>query len=89
MERQLTHGAAGASSTIESWARHWEAAAVSEFLSAYHSAIAASPSLLPGRETARELLGAYVTEKALYELMYELNNRPNWIRIPIEGILAL
>ncbi len=88
-EKQSQQGTAGGSSSIESWSRHWEAAAASEFLSAYRSAIAARPSLLPGRETARELLSAYVIEKALYELMYELNNRPNWLRIPIDGILAL
>ncbi|MFP5204333.1 MAG: maltose alpha-D-glucosyltransferase, partial [Acidobacteriota bacterium] len=88
-EKQSQAGRVGASANVESWARHWEAAAAAEFLSAYHAAIAAMPSLLPGRETARELLGAYIIEKALYELMYELNNRPHWLRIPIDGILAL
>jgi maltose alpha-D-glucosyltransferase/alpha-amylase len=28
-------------------------------------------------------------EKALYELLYELNNRPAWLRIPLAGILTL
>ena len=35
------------------------------------------------------LLDAYVLEKALYELLYELNNRPAWLHIPIAGILSL
>jgi maltose alpha-D-glucosyltransferase/alpha-amylase len=34
-------------------------------------------------------LSAYLLEKALYELLYELNNRPTWVRIPLAGILAL
>jgi maltose alpha-D-glucosyltransferase/alpha-amylase len=28
-------------------------------------------------------------EKSLYELLYELNNRPTWVRIPLAGILSL
>jgi len=35
------------------------------------------------------LLSAYLLEKALYELLYELDNRPTWLRIPIAGILSL
>ena len=35
------------------------------------------------------LLNAFLLDKALYELSYELNNRPAWVRIPLRGILAL
>ena len=35
------------------------------------------------------MLDACLLEKATYELMYELNNRPTWVRIPLAGILAL
>ena len=35
------------------------------------------------------LLNAYLLEKSLYELLYELDNRPTWVRIPLAGILAL
>jgi maltose alpha-D-glucosyltransferase / alpha-amylase len=35
------------------------------------------------------LLEAYVLDKALYELVYELNNRPAWVSIPLHGILSL
>ena len=31
----------------------------------------------------------YLLEKALYELLYELDNRPTWVRIPLSGILSL
>jgi predicted trehalose synthase len=34
-------------------------------------------------------LDAHLLEKAIYELGYELNNRPDWIRIPLQGILDL
>ena len=36
-----------------------------------------------------ELLRLFVLEKALYELNYEINNRPDWLRIPLAGILRL
>jgi maltose alpha-D-glucosyltransferase/alpha-amylase len=35
----------------------------------------------------RLLLDALVVEKAAYELEYEVNNRPDWVQIPLEGIL--
>jgi maltose alpha-D-glucosyltransferase/alpha-amylase len=35
------------------------------------------------------LLDAYVAEKALYELRYELNNRPDWVDIPLQGLEAI
>jgi len=71
------------------WAGHWQNAATQEFLSAYRSTIEADPALLPSREQSQALLSAYVLEKALYELLYELNNRPPWLRIPLSGILSL
>jgi maltose alpha-D-glucosyltransferase / alpha-amylase len=35
------------------------------------------------------LLDVFLLEKALYELNYELNNRPDWVRIPLHGIVRL
>jgi maltose alpha-D-glucosyltransferase/alpha-amylase len=48
------------------------------------------PALLPpARHELRLLLDAYLLEKTVYELVYELNNRPDWVRIPMQGILQL
>ena len=69
--------------------RSWQNAAAGEFLRAYRETIAARPDLLPGSEQTQMLLDAYLLEKALYELLYELNNRPAWLHIPIAGILNL
>ena len=74
---------------LAKWARCWEHTVAGEFLSSYSESIAAKPDLLPPKEQSQTLLNAYVLEKALYELMYELNNRPQWLRIPFAGILAL
>ena len=35
------------------------------------------------------LLDLYLMEKAIYELAYELNNRPEWLRIPLRGMQSL
>ena len=36
-----------------------------------------------------KLLAVFELEKAVYELRYELNNRPDWVRIPVAGILRM
>jgi len=41
------------------------------------------------REELKILLNIYLLEKALYELGYELNNRPDWVKIPLIGVLQL
>ena len=71
------------------WAQHWQAAATSQFLWSYREGMVENRDLLPPPMEAQILLDAYLLEKALYELLYELNNRPSWVRIPLNGILAL
>jgi maltose alpha-D-glucosyltransferase/alpha-amylase len=71
------------------WAKAWQNCAASEFLVAYQETIAKNRDLLPSLPEAQALLEAFVLEKALYELLYELNNRPTWLQIPIAGILSL
>ncbi len=75
---------------LEPWATLWQNAVSDEFLRAYQHTIAAiNPDLIPQPAQAQLLLNAYLLEKSLYELLYELNNRPTWVRIPLGGILAL
>jgi maltose alpha-D-glucosyltransferase / alpha-amylase len=75
---------------LEPWARLWQNAISTEFLHAYRLIIdATNPKLIPQPAQAQLLLNAYLLEKALYELLYELDNRPAWVRIPLAGILAL
>jgi maltose alpha-D-glucosyltransferase/alpha-amylase len=71
------------------WVQLWQNALSAEFLRAYRQSISANPTLLPSSQQAQALLDAYLLEKALYELLYELNNRVSWLRIPLAGILAL
>jgi maltokinase len=59
-----------------------------QFLSSYFGAI--DPTLMPAGEAAiANLLSIYELEKAIYELRYELNNRPDWTPIPVAGIVRL
>ncbi len=59
-----------------------------QFLSCYFAAV--DPTLLPAGEAAiNNLLSIYELEKAIYELRYELNNRPDWTPIPVAGIVRL
>jgi len=79
----------GPEDRTQGWAKAWQNAAAGEFLAAYRETIAAKPELLPEAVETQKLLDAYLLEKALYELLYELNNRPTWLHIPIAGILDL
>jgi maltose alpha-D-glucosyltransferase/alpha-amylase len=85
----FTQRHAGTARSLEPWAQLWQNAVSTEFLTAWRTTIASNPHLIPQPLQAQNLLNAYLLEKALYELLYELNNRPTWVRIPLAGILAL
>ncbi len=66
----------------------FEESARRTFLEHYFSDI--DPILLPSGEAAvRNLLSIFELEKAIYELQYELDNRPDWLPIPVAGIARL
>ncbi len=66
----------------------WEGRARVEVLGGYLEGV--DPSLLPPtRDEIDQLLAIYELEKAVYELNYELNHRPDWVEIPVAGITRL
>ncbi|MGE5689232.1 MAG: maltokinase N-terminal cap-like domain-containing protein [Pseudomonadota bacterium] len=66
----------------------WEDAARERFLKGYFDTV--EPSLLPpGQGAATTLLTVFELEKAVYELRYEVDNRPDWVSIPVAGIARL
>jgi trehalose synthase-fused probable maltokinase len=66
----------------------WEQSARTAFLEGYYDAV--EPSLLPpGAQATRTLLGILELEKAIYELRYELDHRPDWVPIPVAAIARM
>ena len=66
----------------------FEQRARERFLTQYFAEI--DQTLLPGGDAAVvNLLSIYELEKAIYELQYELDNRPDWVSIPVAGIRRL
>lgn len=67
----------------------WEERAREEFLAGYFEEIDQTALLPAGAEGTEKLLSVFELEKAVYELRYELNNRPDWVEIPVAGIVRL
>jgi len=59
------------------------------YLRAYLEVTDKALFLPKSKQELQTLLDIFLLEKAAYELGYELNNRPTWVRIPLEGILQL
>jgi maltose alpha-D-glucosyltransferase/alpha-amylase len=71
---------------LRPWAEQWVGWVSAAFLQGYLS-VAIAGKLLPSDDAEIDkLLGIHLLEKALYEIGYELNNRPEWVSIPLRGI---
>jgi len=74
---------------LDTGARYWHQWVSAAFLRAYLTESAKGKHLPAKLEDVETLLNAYLIEKALYEIIYELNNRPEWVKIPLKGLLDL
>ena len=74
---------------LEPWAQLWERSAAAEFLRTYRETAQGADFLLAESRDFRKLLNLFLLDKALYEVLYELNSRPAWVRIPLIGIMSL
>ena len=74
---------------VEAWGAFWSRWVSAEFLKAYFEIAASAAFAGESGQERRLLFDAFVLQKALYEVAYELNNRPDWVRIPLRGILNL
>ncbi len=81
--------AAEAAPNLEPWARFWAECVSAAFLRSYLDCVKSTPLIPEGAEDVDLQLKTMLLEKALYELRYELNSRPDWVRIPLRGILDL
>ncbi|MFN3821380.1 MAG: maltose alpha-D-glucosyltransferase, partial [bacterium] len=76
-------------SYFTTWAKSWELWATVSFLTQYRKHSQNLP-IFPKDETAAEaFLEALLIERALYEIQYELHNRPQWLGVPLRGLLSL
>ena len=74
---------------LDAWARFWTQRISALFLASYLETAQDAAFLPRRREELEILLDVYLLGKAVYELGYELNNRPDWVRIPVQGVLQL
>ena len=74
---------------FQPWASFWERWVSAAFVRAYTNAVDEARLLPADGNASRALLRAFIVDKALYELGYELNNRPEWVHVPLAGLLQL
>jgi maltose alpha-D-glucosyltransferase/alpha-amylase len=74
--------------SLEPWAAAWQRWVGDAFVREYRKTLATE--IIPSDDASfNVLLRSLTVDKALYELAYELNNRPEWVRIPLTGLLKM
>ncbi|MBI4571914.1 MAG: hypothetical protein HY713_01340 [candidate division NC10 bacterium] len=78
----------GLADRLAPWAERWLTTVREAFLKGYLTETweAGAPFLPRGQEALRAALRVFELDKAIYELNYEINHRPAWVRIPLEGV---
>ncbi|MCA9394598.1 MAG: maltose alpha-D-glucosyltransferase [Candidatus Omnitrophica bacterium] len=72
--------------SLEPWAEQWFHYVAGVYLDSYLNTLGEAPLVPRDRQDLEVLLNVFLLEKAVYELGYELNNRPDWVSIPLKGI---
>jgi trehalose synthase-fused probable maltokinase len=82
--------ATGVSTTAATRLSGWETGARAAFLAGYREAVSAAPvPLVPADDDAfAAAVAAWELDKALYEIAYEVRNRPDWLELPLRGVLT-
>jgi maltose alpha-D-glucosyltransferase/alpha-amylase len=73
---------------LQRWADFWCFWASNAYLARYYEIAQGAIFLPPSQEDVAVLLEHYLLEKVIYEVGYEMNNRPTWLSIPLNGILS-
>src|SRR5690606_29608404 len=71
------------------WAELWYHHISRFYLQGYFDQVKNAPFIPKDKDDLKILMDTYILEKAVYELNYELNNRPDWVLIPIRGIESI
>ena len=75
--------------SLGEWARAWAHWVGATFLGHYFEIAGDSPLLPETFDERRRMLHAHLLDKALYEVAYELDHRPDWLDVPVAGLLEL
>jgi maltose alpha-D-glucosyltransferase/alpha-amylase len=79
----------GDTERFDPWVRIWFGWVSVVFMQAYLAIAGQAPFWPRSPAEFHVLFDAYLLEKAVYEIRYELNNRPGWVKIPIRGVLEI
>ena len=74
---------------LEARGRVWQTWVTVRFLAAYLSEADGHPFVPSDPADTHALLTAYVLDKALYEVRYDLGHRPDWAPIPLRGVASM
>jgi trehalose synthase-fused probable maltokinase len=87
--RSIAYAAETARTTTPgAWIDAWEREARAAFLDGYLTAAGRAPFLPDDVASTLRVVAAFELEKAAYEVVYEANNRPDWIAIPLRGVVS-
>jgi maltose alpha-D-glucosyltransferase/alpha-amylase len=75
--------------SLGDWARAWSHWVSATFLGHYFEIAGDGPLLPETLDERRRMLHAHLLDKAMYEVAYELDNRPDWLDVPVGGLLDL
>jgi len=87
--RQLAEARPAAEPRMAQLAEAWRQRAVDGFRAAYRKSMRGCGSYPVHKNHARTMLAFFALEKAIYEVSYELANRPGWVDIPLRGVLGI
>ena len=87
--RQLAEARPAAEPRMRQLAEAWRQRAVDGFRAAYRKTMRGCTAYPVSKKQARAMLTFFTLEKAIYEVSYELANRPSWVDIPLNGVLGI
>ena len=87
--RHLAEARPAAEPRMTQLAEAWRQLAVDGFRAAYRKTMRGCAAYPASKKQAREMTAFFTLEKAVYEVSYELANRPSWVDIPLKGVLGI
>ncbi|MEP6654659.1 MAG: putative maltokinase [Myxococcales bacterium] len=80
---------AGDAAALQVWATLWKQEVTAAYVGAYLATVKGAPFLPTDPHQLSLLLRFHEMEKVIYEIGYEVNNRPDWVEIPLRGLATL